>query len=83
MIKASYPSGLPPVVHVLGGRRYDRGLESLTIRRAFQVLRGINFVIMRVNGVMTRIVNGITELREKIIRLVAGECLNYYRLESV
>ena len=55
-------------------------VESLTIRRAFQVLRGINFVVMNVNGILKKVVQGITETKERIIRLIAGACLNYYKL---
>jgi transposase len=56
-------------------------VESLTIRRAFQVLRGINLVTMNIGGVLKTVVHGLTELKSKIVRLLGLSCIGYYRLE--
>lgn len=52
--------------------------EQITIKRAFQLLRGINVVIFSVEGVTRISMQGLNEVKRKIIFLIGGACVKIY-----
>jgi transposase len=44
-----------------------------TLRWIFQMLQGINYIVVRINGTIQTVVDNITDLRRKIILLFGPE----------
>jgi len=55
-------------------------VDSLTIRRAFQVLQGINFV--KTDDYKSGFVQGLTDRQRDIIQLIDGAGFHLYRLQE-
>ncbi len=51
-----------------------------TMRWIFQLLEGINYVTVIVNGITHTIIEGLTELRIKIIQLFGSEVMELYKI---
>lgn len=51
-----------------------------TMRWIFQLLEGINYVTVIVNGITHTIIEGLTELRIKILRLFGNEVMELYKI---
>ncbi|RMH73367.1 MAG: transposase, partial [Gemmatimonadetes bacterium] len=55
--------------------------QTPTLRWVFQLMEGINRVILNIDGNIQVVIEGVTEIREKIIRLFGPEVLKIYQLE--
>lgn len=54
-----------------------------TLRWIFQMLQGINYITIRINGVVKTIVDNITDLRRKIILIFGAEVAKIYKISLV
>ena len=52
--------------------------DQITIKRAFQLLRGINIVNLAIEGMVHNTVQGLNEFKRKIIFLIGGACMKIY-----
>lgn len=51
-----------------------------TMRWAFQLFEGINLVIITLDGVKRTIIEGLNEVRQKVINLLGGNTLKMYQV---
>ena len=52
--------------------------KSLTVRRAFQLFRGVYTLPAPTLSAYYFVVDGLKEIRVSILNLLGGECLRYY-----
>ncbi len=52
----------------------------ITLKRAFQLLRGIHVVNLMIEGAWRYMIQGMNEVKIKIIELIGGSALNIYQL---
>ncbi len=50
------------------------------MRWIFQLLDGIHYVVINVNGVSQKMIHGWTDLKQKIIRLMGKPIMQIYNL---
>lgn len=53
--------------------------KNPTMRWVFQLFEGINFVIMKVNGISKTLIEGLNDVRLQIIKLLGKNVLNIYQ----
>ena len=60
----------------------QKQVKQLTLRRAFQLMRGINIVEYTDISEKKYIIQGINQVKEKIITLIGGSALKIYMMQS-
>ena len=54
--------------------------KTPTMRWIFQLMDGIHYVVFKVNGVIQKMIQGWTDIKQKIIRLMGKTIMQIYNL---
>ena len=54
--------------------------KTPTMRWIFQIMDGIHYVTININGVTQKIIQGLTDLKQKIIRFMGKTVMKIYNL---
>lgn len=57
----------------------NKAINNPTLRWIFQIFEGIHYVITRINGVIFREIEGLTDLRKRIIQLLGPDVQAVYQ----
>lgn len=57
-------------------------IKTPTMRWLFQLMEGLHFVVLQVNGVVTKTIHGWTEMKKKIVMLMGDFVMRVYGLKN-